>query len=369
MADEQRMQAYGALIEQLLSCPQGEEANILQSHSDLVDAGLLTAMEQVAVYLDAQKNGNAQWLRGFAIQLAETMDLKLPVPPVLEAAREFLLETLQLVDKNNEDPQQVYSVWEKQLTHFNSDLLEVLPQVVSQLHENEAENPNALAHNLFVLGNLIREFSGGIRRLNLEIAITAYEQALQTYTCEISLEDWAKIQSNLARAYSNRICGEKAENIEYAIAACEKSLQVYTLDAFPEKWAGMQCLLSSLFRTRLLGDKADNLEAIIAADQCVLQVHTRDTFPALWAVTNNSLGLAYGQRIRGEEADNLEISIASHEKALQVYDRDTFPEEWALTQSCLAIAYSNRIQGKKSENLEQAIDAYHLALQVYTREA
>ena len=42
--DERRMQAYVGLIEQLLGCPQGEEAALLQAHGELVDAGLVKVM-------------------------------------------------------------------------------------------------------------------------------------------------------------------------------------------------------------------------------------------------------------------------------------------------------------------------------------
>ncbi|PZV13490.1 MAG: hypothetical protein DCF21_14085 [Leptolyngbya sp.] len=69
--DEQRMQAYVTLIEQLLNCPQGQERELLQAHLDLLDAGLLEAMEQVAAYLESQGSSNVQRLRGFAAQLAE----------------------------------------------------------------------------------------------------------------------------------------------------------------------------------------------------------------------------------------------------------------------------------------------------------
>ena len=39
--NEQRLQAYYQLIQQLLSCPHGEEAAILQANRDLLDVGFL----------------------------------------------------------------------------------------------------------------------------------------------------------------------------------------------------------------------------------------------------------------------------------------------------------------------------------------
>jgi len=50
--------AYLPLIQQLLSCPSGEEAQILQDNSQLLDAGFLQACEAVAVTLTQQGNEN-----------------------------------------------------------------------------------------------------------------------------------------------------------------------------------------------------------------------------------------------------------------------------------------------------------------------
>jgi len=50
--------AYLQLIQQLLSCPSGEEAQILQDNSQLLDAGFLQACEAVAVTLAQQGNEN-----------------------------------------------------------------------------------------------------------------------------------------------------------------------------------------------------------------------------------------------------------------------------------------------------------------------
>jgi len=73
--NEQLLQAYVGLIEQLLSCPQGQEEELLQVNRELVDAGLLDVMEQVAAHLEKQGSSNAQWLRGFAAQVAQALGL------------------------------------------------------------------------------------------------------------------------------------------------------------------------------------------------------------------------------------------------------------------------------------------------------
>jgi hypothetical protein len=46
--DEQRMQAYLSLIQELLECPSGEEPQILNRHQELVDEGFVQVCEQEA---------------------------------------------------------------------------------------------------------------------------------------------------------------------------------------------------------------------------------------------------------------------------------------------------------------------------------
>jgi hypothetical protein len=67
---EQRFQAYVSLIEQLMSCPQGHEEELLRVNVSLVDAGLVAVMGQYARYLENQRDGTAEWLRNFAIKMA-----------------------------------------------------------------------------------------------------------------------------------------------------------------------------------------------------------------------------------------------------------------------------------------------------------
>jgi hypothetical protein len=49
--DENRAQAYLHLIQQLLDCPNGEEPQILQANSELLDGEFLQTCEQVATRL------------------------------------------------------------------------------------------------------------------------------------------------------------------------------------------------------------------------------------------------------------------------------------------------------------------------------
>ncbi len=70
--DEQRIKDYLDLIQQLLSCPRGEEPEILQGNAHLIDEDFVKAVEWVATEMAKQGDtNNAEWLQNVAQQLAE----------------------------------------------------------------------------------------------------------------------------------------------------------------------------------------------------------------------------------------------------------------------------------------------------------
>ena len=52
--EETRIAAYEQLIHTLLNCPNGDEPQILQDNSELLDRGFLETCESVAAKLAAQ---------------------------------------------------------------------------------------------------------------------------------------------------------------------------------------------------------------------------------------------------------------------------------------------------------------------------
>ncbi|MEA5469700.1 hypothetical protein [Spirulina sp. 06S082] len=70
--NEERIQAYLALIQALLSCPSGEEGQVLQDHQALIDEGFLLVCQQVAQQLQGKgRDDEAGFLLNLAQQLAE----------------------------------------------------------------------------------------------------------------------------------------------------------------------------------------------------------------------------------------------------------------------------------------------------------
>ena len=71
-------QAYVNLIEQLLTCADGEEPNILQANQELIDPAFLQVMETYATWLEEQGNNNpVTWLLYIAQQLGQFLTLRL----------------------------------------------------------------------------------------------------------------------------------------------------------------------------------------------------------------------------------------------------------------------------------------------------
>ncbi|MBH8560761.1 CHAT domain-containing protein [Nostoc sp. CENA67] len=374
--NEQRQQTYLNLIRSLLDAPSGKEPEILAAHQDLLDAGLVQKVEEVAqMYSQHGDEKTTNKLQNLAMQLREALNLETQVDlqslseEKTEAYFQFLMQVLQAIAGNEGNPQIVYPLLAKNTDKLDGVFAEILRRwATNTLKEAKADEAKYLAA-VIGFSNLIQQFPLGDKASNIEISITGYEVALTVRTREALPIDWAATQNNLAVAYSNRIKGDRAENIENAIAAYTAALTVYTREALPVEWAATQNNLANAYRDRIKGDKAENIENAIAAYTAALTVRTREALPVDWAMTQNNLALAYSDRIKGDRAENIENAIAASTAALTVRTREALPVEWAMTQNNLALAYSNRIKGDRAENIENAIAAYTAASTVYTREA
>lgn len=76
MTTQQRQDQYLGLIDQLLRCPNGEEPEVLNAQLDLIDAGLVQTMMQVATVMAHENNPEgARFLIHVARQLAKELGL------------------------------------------------------------------------------------------------------------------------------------------------------------------------------------------------------------------------------------------------------------------------------------------------------
>ncbi|MBD3559863.1 tetratricopeptide repeat protein, partial [Planktothrix sp. FACHB-1355] len=268
--NEERIQAYVNLIQELLNCPSGEEPEILQANSDLLDLGFLQVCEGVAGQLAEAGNENAvDFLRNLASQLGEWLGMQsagngdISEDENIENYRNFILDLLQAEEESNSDVAVIYPMLGERQHLLNGRFAEILQQVAENLI---AEHPETIESILGVIENLsidISDFPLGNRRNNIEIAIIGYQIVLSHR--ETGSEKWAGTQNNLGIAYRNRIKGEKADNLEIAIASYTAALEVRTRQAFPQNWATTQNNLGNAYLNRIKGEKADNLELAIAS--------------------------------------------------------------------------------------------------------
>jgi CHAT domain-containing protein len=378
--DEQRQQAYLQLVQELLACEAGQEAEILADWQDLVDEGLVTTVLTVAKMLEDREGQDAEstikWLVGFAQNLSGQLRVDLgagdsqgEMSNDSEEQLRFLLEVLQSIDKNNGDPHVIYPLLHQNLGLLNDGMIMVLRAwVISTLAEAEKDDQKYIVGLVGEFGNLIQQFPLGNKAVNMDLSIAGYEAAMEVYTKQDFPLDWAMTQNNRAIVYSNRIRGDRAENLENAIAGYKAAVEVYTKQDFPLDWAMTQNNRANAYNDRIRGDRAENLENAITGYEAALEIRTKENFPIQWATTRNNLATAYLNRIRGDRAENLENAIAGYEAALEIYTKQDFPLDWAMTQNNRANVYLNRIRGDRAENLESAIAGYEAALEIRTKE-
>jgi CHAT domain-containing protein len=365
--NEQRTQAYLNLINQLLSCNEGDEPRILQENEELFDRGLIEVMVAVAQQLEeARRENEAQWLMNIAQQLAQALGL-LDNNPTESANTpqdylNFLMETLQKIEENP-NPQLIHPFLAQNLKNLDENLITVLDDWTrTQLSSMNAKEANYIARLIFNFSNNMRLFPLGNIAINQKIAIIGYQSTLSVFTFEALPEDWARLQNNLGIIYSEKISGNKAENLEQAITFYQSALKVRSSIKYPKEWADTNNNLGLAYSERIKGDKADNLEQAIIFYQNSLKVFTFQDFPEEWAKIYSNMANIYSSRIKGNKSKNIEQAILFYQDALKFFTFKDFPEDWARVQNGLGIAYRNRIIGNSTENIEKAIIFYQNAL-------
>jgi hypothetical protein len=252
--NEQRLNAYLTLINNLLACPSGEESQILQDNQELLDQDFLQILlEQSQYFLQFRRLQEAEFL----INLAQQLSTLLGKTNSHEDYYNFLMEVLQAVSDSGGNPQIVYPLFQQNLDKLDENLADILTKwATAEFKQVPLEEATYIATVIGEFANLIQQFPLGSRKNSLEISIAAYQAALEILTRAAFPEQWATTQNNLAVAYKNRIKGEKAENIEQAIVAYQAALEIRTRAAFPEQWADTQNNLAAAYSDRIKGGKS-----------------------------------------------------------------------------------------------------------------
>ncbi|OCR01801.1 hypothetical protein BCD67_07490, partial [Oscillatoriales cyanobacterium USR001] len=227
--DETRAQAYLSLIQQLLSCPNGEEPQILQDNLELVDAEFLQVCQMIADNLAGEGQENAaNFLRNLASQLGQFLgmnDDKNGDNSEAENPREYLEFILELLQKEESygGLAAVYPILRQRQHLLNRRFSDILQQVAENLIADK--DSETIAFIVALIENLsihISDFPLGKRANNIEIAIAGYQIVLSHQ--ETGSEKWAQTQNNLGNAYYSKITGNRGENIDTAINCYKEAL-------------------------------------------------------------------------------------------------------------------------------------------------
>jgi tetratricopeptide (TPR) repeat protein len=207
---------------------------------------------------------------------------------------------------------------------------------------------------------------------HLELAVSAYGQALANLDRADFPLDWATAQNDLGAALGT--LGQReagTARLEQAVEAYRAALEERSREEVPLDWAATQNNLGTALAT--LGMRESDtvrLEQAVQAFQTALEERTRDRVPLDWAMTQNNLGNALrnlGARESG--TTRLEEAVEAYRAALQEYSRDRVPLDWAMTQNNLGNALQTLgARETGTARLEEAAEAYRAALEERTRD-
>jgi CHAT domain-containing protein/tetratricopeptide (TPR) repeat protein len=370
--NEQHLQAYTELIQNLLKCASGEELNnILQQHSDLVDITLAKLMGEYAKQHREQEDLEiADFLENLARQLTEYLQEDRDSSDS-EAICEFLTELLQAVCENP-TPEFIYPILESKKQYLNPTLAELLQSWaeadLSQLLNTQPEEAEFKAGVILNFSKLIQEFTLGNLRHNLEISIIGYKATLIVFSSDRLPEFRSHILYMLGNAYSSlaEMGVESKTNLQEAIKYYKEDVLISTkLKLDQNLVVSLNCLgntYNSLAEMDL--DSEKNLRKAIKcynkSRKILISLNLEHDLPD----TLYHLGLVYWSlsRISVDPEKNLREAIKLLKQSDEISTRLNLLNLPLITGS-LGLVYSSlsEIGVDSKKNLREAIKSYKQA--------
>ncbi|NCR15495.1 MAG: DUF3110 domain-containing protein [Microcystis aeruginosa LL13-03] len=340
--NEQRTQAYLNLINQLLSCNNGDEPRILQKNQELLDRGLVEVMVAVAQqYGNAGRENEARWLLNMAQQLAEALGLFDSEPSSISTGTfdqmpYTVYVLLYNVGTDNEGIHTISVDDNHKILLFESQ--EDAATFARQLGEQNFPVPSVEAMKAEEIFLFCHQLGHNWEFVPKGKTITPPSQRVENETPKkIKPEDYQVFLDNVLQLSS--LIDKNRFNPEAVYTFCQNNLDKLdeNFGEFLYQWA------TNIF-SNLHPQKAQFTAAVV---------------------------LMFGNLINefpfGSLKNNLEISIKAYQAALIVYHPKTFPVYWAMTQMNMGNVYAKRIEGKKTENIEKAINSFQEALKMALR--
>ncbi|MDB9313358.1 CHAT domain-containing protein [Spirulina sp. CS-785/01] len=362
------IESYNELIDKLFSCADGEEAQVLQNNSHLIDDTLLELLQNIAQeYQEAEDQLSYQWIDQQIDWVIEYLDQDLNKKIDYY---EFFFIALGIIEQENDYIQLVKEVLAENLDKITLEFRDFFyhygVQAVLKEEDGKTAYQNALCISYFCW--VMQLFTQGDEDINLEVALAGYKVLEHFFTYDKYPENWVELQSEKAFLYTDANFGDRLENIEKAIQLFQNALRVYTPIEFWDDWFRNQYALASRYYEKFqLNYSSEDLEAGIQCYQRALQFCDFNQLSELnqetWGEIQNDLGIAYMARLKGERFDNLENAIAAFQATLKVFTLEDYPENYSLSYNNLGWAYYNRLKGERIDNIEKAIESYNLGLQ------
>ncbi|ULB43969.1 CHAT domain-containing protein [Limnospira fusiformis KN01] len=418
--DEQRVQAYLSLIQELLTCPSGEEPDILNGHLELVDEGFVQVCEQVAAqFQEAGQEDEAGFLRNVAQQVGAFLAQRGTAGNQQVALQQFWLQLLQariqggttavhqvmrqnmglivpalgdviaqsmpgLLAQYPEQAEGVAGLVENTCTSISdfphgryAEVQEIAIRGYGVVLELRADNPPKRAQTLNNLGVARKtQAEMGINpSANLERAITAYDEAAGILRRLGLDKDLSQTLTNLgnARLTQAEMGIDPTANLERAITAYDEAAGILRRLGLDKDLSRTLTNLGLARRTQAeMGiDPTANLERAITAYDEAAGILRRLGLDKDLSDTLNNLGVArLTQAEMGiDPTANLERAITAIDEAAGILRRLGLDEDLSGTLNNLGVA--RRTQAEMgidpTANLERAITAYDEAAGIRRR--
>ncbi|MBD2514714.1 CHAT domain-containing protein [Nostoc sp. FACHB-973] len=323
-------QAQLELILQLLSCPSGQEPELLAANITLVNTDLVEMMQQMAGDLPQQPSKkDAEWLVNLARKLEEFLSLgSQEFTGSTDSSNwtdrhQFFMQVLEAIIESRGNLPGIYPLIEHHLHLVDINWIVLLQNwkasIIQQnkIDKDDSDRAEIVAAVLYNMGNLFLEFPQGSLSLNLEIAIASYKLALDIYRQLGLQQNLFQTLTNLGSVYS-----KKAETGIYP----------------PANLQAIECYIEASQILRALG------------------------LPESLSLTLTNLGIAYCDRADFgiDPATNLEQAIAAHLEALEIRRQLGLSLDLSVTFTNLGNAYLAQAELgiEPGNNLKKTIDAY-----------
>ncbi|WP_431620129.1 CHAT domain-containing protein [Limnospira platensis] len=371
--DEQRVQAYLSLIQELLECP-GEALQILNGHLELLDEGFVQVCESVAAQLQEEGEENqAQFLRNLAQQVGAYLARRGTGGNQQAALGQFWQELLQAIVKSRGNQAGVHQVMRQNMGLIVPALGDTIAQSMPGLVAQYPEQPERVVDLVEATCTNIQEFPYGRYAEALEIAILGYRVVLELRADNPPKR--AQTLTNLGTAYQTQAQFgiDPSANLDQAIKFYTEAASIRRRLGLEIDLAQTLTNLGAAYQTQAeFGiDSSANLGQAIKFYTEAASIRRRPGLEKDLAQTLTNLGNAYKTQAQFgiDPSANLDQAIKLYTEAASIRRRPGLEIDLAQTLSNLGNAYQTQAQFgiDPSANLDQAIKVYTEAASIRRR--